>query len=340
MFVAPEFQFKEIWGREEALFVDVRTPPEWEEDHIPGSINLPVLDIDQRAEIGTIYKQESPKKALYKGGKYICGNIPAILDQLEPYVGKKRIIFYCWRGGLRSKSISLVMKCMNLSVGFVEGGYKKYRRHVIDYLDESHMKAVFVLYGATGTGKTEILKKCAKSDLQTIDLEGLAEHLGSSFGLLPGKTQPSQKFFETLLFTDLAQKDLSKPILFEGESRKIGKIHIPTPVFQQMQEGKKILLDLPLEIRIQNILKDYKEINEDYFYGAMERIKPYMKKSLHQEVKDLFEAKDLSKVVELLLVHYYDPLYKKSQDRYDYHIEATSNKDAFEKVRELMESAI
>lgn len=322
-----KYSVKEVLALNNAVIVDVRTREEYADDHIPGSINCPVLDGDQRKEVGTVYKTISKQQALFLGAKYICANIPQILDQIGPFSKGEKIAFYCFRGGLRSKSIATVVSCMHVAASFLEGGYKRYRNHVLEYLATTHLEKMIGLYGYTGSGKTEIINNIKQFQVQVLDLEGRANHKGSVFGGLNCEAQPAQRLFESLLADDIRGLNPKLPILIEGESSKIGRLHLPVSIYKQMLQSPKIFVDVPLAVRIENILHDYQAIDAVQFFTALESVRRYMKKALYDEIHLSFGQGDLSKTVELLLLHYYDQLYLGSNQTYDYVLPQTSSRE-------------
>ena len=215
--------------------VDVRSPAEYAEDHIPGAMNLPVLSNDERALVGRIYKEVSPFQARITGAALISKNIGRhIQDSLAEKPGEWRALLYCWRGGLRSQSFREVLARIGWRVDILHGGYKHYRQALIEELNQqlTLLKPVIV-QGATGTGKTRMIAAWKASGGQAIDLEQLADHKGSVLGGNPGRDQPSQKAFESALFQSLSELDIQAPILLEAESSKVGDIHLPTELWKR-----------------------------------------------------------------------------------------------------------
>ncbi len=312
------------------LLIDARSPEEFIHSKIPGAINLYALNDNEHKEVGTIYKQKNKSEAKLLGAKYICLNAAKHIDTLSKRVkiGSK-IAIYCARGGLRSSSLATIFSNIGYRVYKLDKGYKGFRSRVVSYLENFPHKNFVVLGGNTGCGKTELIKELENS----IDLEGLANHLGSTFGQVKGE-QPSQKEFQNRLFFKLLNLDLNKPVFIEGESKKIGSVILPDLLYRRMGEGKRVEITAPLQDRVKRILKDYESVDDDYFYYCMERITPYIKKEIKERVIDAYESKDLAKVAELLLVGYYDNVYKKPV-KIDYTIENRNIKDVISRLDNL-----
>ncbi len=207
---------------QDAVFVDTRSPKEFDEDHIPDAINIPILSDEERAIVGTLYKQVSQDKGLAVGMEFYKNKIPSILASIEPHK-TKTLLVYCWRGGLRSKTIAELFASLQYTVFQIQGGYKSYREYVRKKLSNYTLHAhLIVLYGLTGTGKTELLQHFPNR----IDLEALAGHRGSMYGGI-GLKRHSQKKFENLLLQQLETLKQEKFILVEGESKRIGNVYIP-----------------------------------------------------------------------------------------------------------------
>lgn len=318
-------------NRDFDYIIDVRTPSEFSYSHIPEALNLPVFIDEEYSQVGTLYKH-SPMEAKILGAGLACSNIAKILISIQNdsilkaiFHPKNKILIYCARGGNRSESLYLVLKTIGLRVEKLHEGYKGYRNEVVSFFSNPIKQNFLTLCGNTGCGKTEIIQNL-KND--SINLENIANHYGSSFGYIG--TQPTQKMFENLLFERL--RKLQKIIIIESESKKIGSLVIPKNLFQAYHNAPKILIQAPLEDRIKRILSLYKNISDENFLNALDRIKPYIQKNIFIELKNLWENKELEKIILILIEKYYDRVYKTPQFN---HI--INNIDLFDSIREILE---
>lgn len=289
------------------LLIDARSPKEFYESHIPNAQNFYALNDAEHQEIGTLYKQVSRNDAKILGARYICQNVASHLERIakEYKIGSK-IGIYCARGGLRSSSIAIILSHIGYQVYRLQGGYKQYRFHVLTYLENLPHHRFIVLGGNTGCGKSELLQSLKPS----IDLEKLANHLGSSFGSIKG-AQPSQKAFENSLCEILCKIDPSATIFIEAESKRMGKCIVPALLHERMSQGYRVEITAPLTQRVERILKDYHDITPLFFDQSMQMIAPYIKKSVKEEAISAYEEGNLAEVAKILLIEYYDLVYKK-----------------------------
>jgi tRNA 2-selenouridine synthase len=308
--------------------IDVRSPGEFSLDHLPGAINCPVLNDAERIEIGTLYKQVSPFAARKRGAQLVAKNIAHHLEHyFSAYEKDWRPLIYCWRGGMRSGSMTHVLRQVGWPAAQLQGGYQTFRRHVIAEIEKlSPQLHYIVLCGKTGSGKSRLLQALSAMHAQVLDLEKLAEHRGSVLGAIPDQAQPSQKHFETLLWQQLENFDSQKPIFIEAESRKIGAVSLPAPLAAAMQNrGQLITLQAPLAARVKSLLIDYQhfftqpaELNK-----LLERLVPLRGRETITQWQGLVDKSDWSTLVEELLEQHYDPLYLRSaQSRFGYHADA------------------
>ena len=296
--------------------IDVRSPGEFAEDHLPGAENLPVLDNDQRAEVGTIYVQESRLLARRIGAAHVARNIAGHLERaLADRPGSFQPLIYCWRGGQRSNAMATILDQVGWRVSLLGGGYKTYRRAVKTRLyDEERTFRFVLLDGRTGTAKTEILHRLAAMGVQTLDLEGLAAHRGSLFGALPGRPQPSQKLFESRLIQALDGLDAARPIIVEAESSKIGERMTPPLVWRAMQAAPRILVTAPREARAHYLVRAYPEMTEDRdaLEAIFARLPVYPGQKRLENWRGLADAGAFAELAEVLMEHHYDPAYDRS----------------------------
>lgn len=246
--------------------IDVRSPSEYALDHIPGAINLPVLNDEERVLVGTLHKT-SPFEARKIGARLISANAARHLQ--EHFADKDMSyapLLYCWRGGQRSRSLTHILSSVGWKAKLLKGGYRAFRKHVVDELEEiltTSPLQLTVLSGLTGVGKTRLLNALTAEGAQVLDLEGLANHKGSLLGNPHKGEQPSQKQFETRLWEVLSKCDPTKPIFTEAESNRIGRVHCPAPLWKKLSEGKLIQTNLEISERIKLLREDYPHFTED-----------------------------------------------------------------------------
>lgn len=296
--------------------IDARSPGEYAEDFIPGAKNHPVLDNDERAQVGTINKQQSPFEAKRFGAALVTKNIG---EMIEAHFATKpkdwSPLVYCWRGGKRSGVLTHILREIGFNAVQLDGGYKAFRGRVNEELPQLSRRFNYItICGVTGTGKTALLHAIARAGGQTIDLEGLAKHRGSLLGDLPDEPQPSQKRFDTLLWSALNQLDPGKPVYVESESKKIGLIQMPDAMRERMQAGECVWLDVPLKARVAHIRNDYAHFVSDPL-GLVEKLqplKPLRGAKLLDEWKMQAQAGDIDALFASLMVDHYDPLYTKA----------------------------
>lgn len=296
--------------------IDVRSQAEFAEDHIPGAINCPVLDDEERIRVGTLYKQVSPFEARKVGAALVARNIARHIEERFAERPKSwRPLICCWRGGQRSGAMALIFAQIGWPVHQLEGGYKAYRRQALQWLDElPRQLKLRVICGPTGSGKSRLLQALARAGHQVLDLEGLANHRGSVLGRLPDLPQPSQKWFDTLLLQQIRGLDLERPVFIEAESKKVGFVSLPDALYQRMHGGDCLLLEVPLAERVRFLLEDYAFYLQDP--GALIRQLGFLK-GLHsgeqlEAWNHLIHAGRFDALVAELLAKHYDPLYYRS----------------------------
>jgi tRNA 2-selenouridine synthase len=312
--ISPDISLSEIDKFD--TIIDVRSPAEFADDHIPGSINLPVLDDQQRAEIGTIYKQINPFTAKRAGAALVAQNIAAHLQTaLQDKARDWRPLVYCWRGGQRSGAMAQIFSNIGWHSSVIDGGYKSYRRHVLDCLDHlPEQLSLMIVSGQTGTAKTHILQAASAKGAQIIDLEKLACHRGSLLGSEPGQPQPSQRYFESQLCQALKQCTPGQPILVEAESNKIGNIHVPPAFWAAMRNAPTIRVTAPIDARVNFLQRDYA-----HMVNHPELIMPLLSKLKHRHSakqlaawNQMIDRKNWPIFIKSLLESHYDPSYQRS----------------------------
>ncbi len=298
--------------------IDVRSPAEFAEDHIPGAINCPVLDDAQRIEVGTLYKQVSPFEARKIGAALVSENIARhlrarFLDRAKDW----KPLIYCWRGGNRSGAMTTVFRAIGWKTVQLEGGYKTWRSHVVAQLERLSQGFNFrVICGATGSAKTRILHEIGELGEQVLDLESLASHKGSVLGVLPGQPQPSQKGFETSLLQVIEHFDPARPVYVEAESRKIGRLHVPEMLLERIRQGDCLQVEATLDARITFLLADYAYFLRmpDLLMERLEGLRGLHSRETFNRWRELVHSADWPTLVRELLEQHYDALYRRSQN--------------------------
>jgi tRNA 2-selenouridine synthase len=297
------------------LLVDVRSPLEFEEDHLPGALNVPLLDNGERATIGIIHKNDGPVAARRRGLELTAARFPAMVATIVAAADGRPIIVYCWRGGLRSKTVTTILDLSGVPATQLNGGYKAYRTRVAAYFAPFRPPGpLVVLHGLTGIGKTDLLHHLRDNNSATIDLEGLAGHRGSAFGALGLSQTLSQKRFESLLWDAFRRCPKNKPIIIEGESRRIGKVSLPGDLYEVMREGIKIWCHAELETRVARLIAEYgKSEYREAMSVALQRISKKLGGEIYQELAWYLEQWNLEQFMAGLLHYYYDRVYYKTR---------------------------
>ena len=300
--------------------IDVRTPAEFAEDHIPGAINCPVLSDEERIAVGTLYKQVSPFEARKVGAALVAKNIARHLQtSFRNHSKSWHPLIYCWRGGQRSGAMSIVLAQVGWSAHKLEGGYKTYRRDVLEKLEELPQRLnLRVICGATGSGKSRLLTALANTGHQVLDLEMLAQHRGSVLGRLPEQAQPSQKWFGSVLLQTLQKFDATRPVYVEAESNKIGSITLPAGLVAAMHAGECLLLETPLEVRVAGLLEDYQHYlaNPETLIAHLQALHRFHGSQQLEHWISLIRAGDFVTLVAELLTLHYDPSYFRATSKH------------------------
>ena len=300
-----------------STIIDVRTPLEFAEDHVPGAINCPVLSNEQRAQVGTIYKQVSPFEAKKIGGALIAANIATHIQQGMLDMPKDwRPLIYCWRGGMRSGAMQIILRQIGWQAHKLEGGYKAFRQHVMEQTQLLAPRlSLHIICGATGSAKTRILQAIGARGGQILDLETLASHKGSVLGSLPGQPQPSQTGFETAVWQALEQLDPARPVFVEAESRKVGNLHIPEPLIERMRASPCLDIEATRAARVSFLLRDYDYAcrNLPWLEQRLDKLRERQGRAVVDGWKALAAQSQWDTLVGELLDLHYDPLYRASQ---------------------------
>lgn len=293
--------------------IDVRSPGEFVRGHIPGAVNIPLFSDDERAEVGTAYKQESREKAMELGHKFVEPKLSSFIRRSLETAPDKKVIVHCWRGGMRSEAFARHLSENGFGkVHRLTGGYKAYRNFVQSRFSEPlNLK---VLGGYTGSGKTHILHELKKSGEQIIDLEGLANHKGSAFGGIGQEDQPSTEHFENLLYKEIRKSDHNKPVWVEDESINIGSVQIPHLFYEQMQDAMLYFIEIPKDERIKHLVTEYAGCKNEKLAGSIKRISKRLGGLRKQNALKSLENEDYAAVASIAL-KYYDKLYAKGMKK-------------------------
>ena len=303
------------------MIIDVRSPSEFLDDHIPGAVNMPVLSDSERDTVGTMYKKKSSYDARKYGAVLVARNIANHLEKkLQIMTSGFTPLIHCWRGGQRSKAFAQICSEIGWRSYLLKGGYKAYRRAVLQGLEKiSGDLKLIVIAGRTGSGKTDILRELMLEGAQVVDLEGLAVHRGSLLGAMVNSAQPSQRLFESNLYATLMDFNKNKPIYIESESSRIGNIQIPSAIWRQVTSAQMISINTPSHARAVYLLSEYKHLMADS--SALESLIAGMSQrygyARTDEWRSLIKSGDWQELAEQLLKTHYDPAYDKSLRRHD-----------------------
>ncbi|MGL6065972.1 MAG: tRNA 2-selenouridine(34) synthase MnmH [Cetobacterium sp.] len=310
-------KYEDLLKEKNYTLIDVRTPKEFEEEGIPGAINIPLLLDDERIDVGTAYKKVSPEKAKELGIEAISKRLPDIFREVQKRA-KGRIVFYCARGGMRSGSMSALFAALGYTTWKLDGGYRAYRQYILE-ATPNYNKDVkyFILHGKTGIGKTKILNALESKGYSVLDLEKMADHKGSFFGGVCESRQQSQKRFDSLVF-DFLFKNKPEYVIAESESKRIGNVYVHEDIFKSLGEGVHVGLETTIKNRVRVINEDYAGATIEELQQCLDKVKRYVSKEIYDEYSQLLKDNKIDELSEVLMVNYYDPLYQKSIDKYIY----------------------
>ncbi|RQD67182.1 MAG: tRNA 2-selenouridine(34) synthase MnmH [Tindallia sp. MSAO_Bac2] len=332
----------EVINDSSCLFVDLRSPAEFEKGTIHNAVNLPILDNEERELIGTIYKQKSASEAKLVGIDKVSPKLDMMLNKIIDYKSRyKKIVLFCSRGGYRSGPLVHLCNHMKIKVFQLKGGYKSYRKYTLNYFDNIHTFHKFiVLHGYTGVGKTIMLDKLENEGFPCINLEEMAHNSGSVFGFIGQPIEKTtQKQFESLLL-DKMIKNKSIYFFIESESQRIGGITIPTAIYNQMVKGFHVLIDTSHSNRVDNLIKEYADEmskKNDDLIKALNDLKQILGTDKIQKYKRKLLEGDYKSIVQELTINYYDPLYRHSLKKYSYDLNITYDtiEEALEQLRQF-----
>ena len=287
--------------------IDVRSPGEYNRAHIPGAVNIPLFTNEERALVGTKYKNAGKDSAVLLGLEMVGPKLADFVKKAKKISPEKQVLVHCWRGGMRSGSFAWLLETAGFQVNILQGGYKAYRNLVLGLFEKP--LSLVVLGGKTGSAKTETLHELAKKGEQVIDLEGLANHKGSAFGAIGQNPQPTSEALENNLYEILSKLDLNKRIWIEDESKNIGNCNLPNALFQQMRAAKVLFLDIPAESRIPFLVEKYALSGvDDELQASLDRIQKRLGGQQHKAASEALANKNYTEVARITL-EYYDKGY-------------------------------
>lgn len=292
--------------------VDVRTPLEFDHAHIPGAYNLPIFTNEERVQVGTTYKQQGREEAILLGFDFTGPKWSEFIKTALKIAPDKKIGVHCWRGGMRSGAMAWALNLYGFDVYLLEGGYKAFRNWVLSKFNEQY--PLIILGGMTGSGKTQVLHELKTRGRQVIDLEGLAEHQGSSYGSMGKESQPSQEHFENLLATELDSIDQREPLWLEDESLTIGKRFIPNGIWHQMRVAGVLKMEVPAGERIRFLASEYGKLDPDFLVECTERIGKRLGPVQTRDAVKAIRENRMEDFVEQVLI-YYDKTYANGQNK-------------------------
>ncbi|WP_159521191.1 tRNA 2-selenouridine(34) synthase MnmH [Sunxiuqinia indica] len=295
--------------------IDVRSPGEFEKGHIPGATNIALFSNEERADVGTVYVQQSREKAIELGYQYVTPKLDWFIRESRNVAGKQAVAVHCWRGGMRSQAFAEHLHSNGFDeVYVITGGYKAYRNYVLNFFDQPFQ--LRVLGGYTGSGKTQLLEKIRELGQQVIDLEGLAHHKGSAFGAIGESAQPTVEQFENELHLQLRQFQLNKPIWVEDESHSIGHVKIPINFFRQIRQQPVYFIDIPKAERAKFLVSDYASFGNDLLASAINGISKRLGGQNVKLANDYLVENNYFEVA-MIALRYYDKAYNRGVEHRD-----------------------
>ncbi|OFZ25030.1 MAG: tRNA 2-selenouridine(34) synthase MnmH [Bdellovibrionales bacterium RIFOXYB1_FULL_37_110] len=326
-----DISYNEITG-ENHVIIDVRSPIEFAKGHLLEAFNVPLFSDKEREDIGTLYKQTGKDEAVKKGLEFVGPKMGHFIDEVRQISksNEKDIYVYCFRGGMRSESFVWLLNTAGLNACKISGGYKQIKKIIQDSFSQKYK--MIILGGLTGSGKTHYLKKLGESGYQILDLEKMANHKGSAFGHINEQPQPTNEQFANNIYSVWKKFDLDKIVVIEDESLKVGDVHIPQPLYSQMKSAPVICINVPNEVRVQQLLKDYKSTDKNLLIHACDSIKMKLGSQIHLEIIALIKNDDIESACKKLL-DYYDKFYayglqkRTSEQLLEVHLNASSEQE-------------
>lgn len=325
------------------LIIDVRAPIEFSKGHLIGATNIPLFENTERAEIGTLYKQQGKETAITRGLEIVSPKMVPFVNQVKALSKNKKVFVYCFRGGMRSNSFAWLMNTSGIDACILQGGYKAYRTHVLNYFTIE--KQIVLLGGKTGSGKTDVLKQLEKLNYPVVDIEKIAHHKGSAFGSINEEKQHPQQLFENNLFNAFNLFQSQKSFVVEDESQTIGYNKIPYPLWLQMKKGTIIKLNIPFELRVQKLVEDYTTTDTDALKACVVKIAQQLGSLNTKLCLQYLDEKNLAEVARLSLLYYdkaYEYKYQNKMQQQVIQIDSDSidAKINAEKVKQVIDSLI
>ena len=287
--------------------IDVRSPSEFNSGHIPGAINMPLFDDQERASVGTKYKKEGRIPAILEGLKLTGPGMASKLEWALKNMKEGKLVIYCWRGGMRSEAMAWLFSLGGIETEVLEGGYKAYRQYILERISEK--RKMIVLGGLTGSSKTHILRYIKGLGHQVIDLEGLANHKGSAFGSLGQLPQPTTEHFSNILFDEISQINPALPFWVEDESRNIGSVFMPDSFYENMQDTPAIILNMDVKTRLPRLIEEYSTYSAEALKASIMKISKRLGGDKTKDAIHSVESGDIAKAIEISL-YYYDKAYR------------------------------
>ncbi|MDF2556508.1 MAG: tRNA 2-selenouridine synthase [Bacillales bacterium] len=343
-----ECSFEQVEFLPNLQFIDLRSPCEFSESCIPGAINVPIFSNEERIEVGTLYKQQGENVARWKAMELVSPKIPNILSSIKKISESGLIpVVYCWRGGMRSKSISFFANLAGLNIYRLVDGYRGYRKYILEKSSILFPRNSFILHGKTGVGKTEILQHLKSQEIPIVDLEKAANHKGSIFGSFGMGEGNSQKMFDSILYQQLTSIYPSDFCILEAESSRIGRVSTPVYVQNSIKNGVHILIKRSINNRVERIYNEYvKDLSTNEGYSEKldailnQLYKRISNKQIIENVKSSFKSKDYHSIIQMLMEHYYDPRYEHKEMTYDgefYIIESDDNEEILAEINRIIQ---